>query len=110
MTLNTSKSKQMIITLRDQVAVYEPVLIDGKEIEMVSAFKPLGVMVDDKLNTHGHTSSIIERSQAKHYALLPWKRYGISSPGLCNYYKNIWTLRGLANLVLSANPSQCRQS
>lgn len=60
MTLNTSKTKQMIITGWDEVPIQEPVLIEAKDIEMLSTFKLLGVMVGKKLSFHEHKITIIK--------------------------------------------------
>ena len=66
MTLNTTKTKHMLITLRDKIQLDEPVLINREEIQRVQQFKLLGVILDEHLNFHAHIDSIIERSQMKH--------------------------------------------
>ena len=100
MTLNTTKTKHMLITLRDKIQLDEPVLINREEIQRVQQFKLLGVILDEHLNFHAHIDSIIERSQIKHYALLLLKRYGVNAHGLRNYYASI--IRSLLTYACAA--------
>ena len=69
MTLNTSKTKQMVISLRDDVHLTNPVKIGDDEIERVNTFRLLGVHIDEHLNFHHHVNDIVERSHTKYHAL-----------------------------------------
>ena len=89
MTLNTSKTKQMVISLRDDVRLTNPVKIGDDEIERVNTFRLLGVHIDEHLNFHHHVNDIVERSHTKYHALQLLKRYGVSTSGLCQYYSSI---------------------
>ena len=69
MTLNTSKTKHMVISLRDTVNLVNPVMINNDTIERVETFKLLGVHIDEHLNFHHHVNNIVERSHTIiHYA------------------------------------------
>lgn len=89
MTLNTSKTKHMLITLRDKITLEQPLEIAKTDIERVTTFKLLGIHLDEHLNFHAHVSTIIDRSHTKCYALLILKRYGVDKTGLLKYYCSV---------------------
>ena len=89
MTQNTSKTKQMAMSLRNKMTLETQVCVKNKVIERVDSFKLVGVNIDEHLTFHKHAESIVERSHVKVHALQLLKRYGVNQSGLCRYYMTI---------------------
>ncbi len=52
--LNISKTKEMVINFREkEQSVTHPTLINGEQIQLVTNYKYLGIMLDNKLGMHG---------------------------------------------------------
>ena len=55
LSLNTNKTKEMIVDFRKQQRVHPPIYIDGTAVEKVESFKFLGIHITDKLKWTTHT-------------------------------------------------------
>lgn len=82
MTLNTSETKQMVIKLRDNVRLVNPVKIGWDGIVQVNNFKLLGVYIDENLNFQHHVNEINDRSHLKYHVLQLLKRCGVNTNNL----------------------------
>ena len=62
MKLNGKKCKEMLISFLQYRLTYDsPIYIDGKQVESVSSFKLLGVMLNDDLSWADHVDYVVKR-------------------------------------------------
>ena len=69
LTLNVSKTKEMIIDFRRQKSTPTPLVINNETVEIVHTYKYLGFTVDDKLNWHEHCNEFIKKINKRMYSL-----------------------------------------
>ena len=69
LSLNVSKSKSMFITCNKTVTIPKPIVINDQEIEVVSEFKYLGIVVDSTLSFTNHFEYIQKKLNAKFFVL-----------------------------------------
>ena len=67
---------------------FDPLQIDGKELEVVSSVKLLGVTISDNLCWKEHISEITKKAATRIYFLLQLKRAGVSKDDLLTFYKS----------------------
>lgn len=86
MTLNAKKTKTMTITLK--AANYTPArtFISDVELEDVTTFKLLGVIVDHHLTFQHHAETIISKARRTSYSIIVLKRQGLDTTTLLNVY------------------------
>lgn len=65
LTLNASKTKELVIDFRRNKTTHLPITINGSKVEMVSSFKFLGVTISNDLSWHSNTSTIVKKSQQR---------------------------------------------
>ncbi|KAL1006621.1 hypothetical protein UPYG_G00074580, partial [Umbra pygmaea] len=88
LSLNVSKTKEMIVDFRKrQREGLAPIHIDGAEVERVSEFKFLGVLISDDLTWSRQTSSATKTAQKCLYFLRRLKKFGMSARILINFYR-----------------------
>ena len=63
LSLNVSKTKEMIVDYEKNRAVQAPINIDGAEVERVESFKFLGVYLTNKLSWSKHTKTVMKRAR-----------------------------------------------
>jgi hypothetical protein len=69
LSLNVSKTKELIVDYRKRRAEQAPINIDGAEVEWVKRFKFLGVHITNKQSWSKHTKTVVKRTQ-QHLFLL----------------------------------------
>ena len=57
LSLNVTKTKEMIVDYRKMRTEHSPILIDGAVVEQVESFKFLGVHINNKLDWSNHKDS-----------------------------------------------------
>ena len=62
LSLNVSKTKDLIVDYRKRRAKQGPVNIDGAEVELVDSFKFLGVHITNKLSWAKHTRAVVKKA------------------------------------------------
>ena len=83
LTLNVSKTKEMIMDFRKQQREHPPIHIDGSVVERVIRFKFLGVHITYKLNWSTHTDRVVKCL----FNLGRPKNLGLSPKALTNFYR-----------------------
>ena len=63
--LNVSKTKEMVIDFRKTTRGSEPITIKGIEVERVSVYKYLAVMIDDRLAWGDEIDHTVKRSNLR---------------------------------------------
>lgn len=86
LTLNTDKTKEMIVDMRKERRPHQPLLIRGLEVERVSTFKYLGVHISDDLTWTTNTTQVVKKAQQRLYFLRRLRKFGMSPKILSNFY------------------------
>ncbi len=50
LSLNTSKTKELVVSTREGQPTCQPIIIGGRHVEIVNSFKYLGIILDCILN------------------------------------------------------------
>ena len=86
MTLNADKCKVMNIDFKKNWHAFEPVIVDGKEISVVSSAKILGVTLSSDLTWSDHVNEAIRKANKRLYFLVLLKRAGVNPRDIINFY------------------------
>jgi hypothetical protein len=65
LSLNVSKTKELIMDYRKRRTEQAPINIDRAEVELVESFKYFGVHITNKLSRSKHTKTVV-KSARKH--------------------------------------------
>ena len=77
LSLNVSKTKELIVDYRKQRARHAPIHIDGAAVEQFESFKVLGVHITKDLSWSKHTNTVIKRARQCLFPLRRLKRFGM---------------------------------
>uniref|UniRef100_A0A4W5KKS1 Reverse transcriptase domain-containing protein n=1 Tax=Hucho hucho TaxID=62062 RepID=A0A4W5KKS1_9TELE len=77
LSLNVTKTKEMIVDYRKRRTEHAPILIDGAVVEQVESFKFLGVHINNKLEWSKHTKTVVKRARQSLFHLRRLKRFGM---------------------------------
>ena len=107
MKLNPEKCKEMTVDfLQYNATKWQPICINGKQVEFVTVFKLLGVYLSSDLTWTAHCEYIIKKANRRLYALRKLKKSGVSSSDIVVVYCTvIRTMIEYASVVF-ANLSQ----
>uniref|UniRef100_A0A3B3BRH8 Reverse transcriptase domain-containing protein n=1 Tax=Oryzias melastigma TaxID=30732 RepID=A0A3B3BRH8_ORYME len=86
LTLNTDKTKEMIVDMRRERSPHQPLFIRGLEVERVSSFKYLGVHLSQDLTWTLNTTQLVKKAHQRLYFLRRLRKFGMSSKILSNFY------------------------
>ena len=90
LTLNVSKTKEMIVDFRRQRRVqHSPIYINDAEVERVSSFKFLGVHITEDLSWTLHADTVVKKARQRLYFLRKLKKFGSNTKILTNFYRCI---------------------
>ena len=86
MMLNASKTKSMLINLRDTLTCDTSITVENTDIECVNDFTLLGVTIDNHLRFDKHIDGIVTNARMKTHGIVTMKKYGLDSAGLVRLY------------------------
>ncbi len=86
LTLNTDKTKEMIVDMRKERRTHQPLFIRDLEVERVSSFKYLGVHISEDLTWTLNTTQLVKKAQQRLYFLRRLRKFGMSPKILSNFY------------------------
>ncbi|KAI4893673.1 hypothetical protein NFI96_030505 [Prochilodus magdalenae] len=86
LSLNVSKTKELIVDFRKQERVHTPITINGAAVERVSSLKFLGVHITEELTWTEHTTRVVKKAQQRLYFLKRLKRFGMDPRILKTFY------------------------
>ena len=86
LTLNVSKTKELIVDYRKIITEQAPINIDGAVLDWVESFKFLGVHITNKLSWSKHTRPVMKRAQQHLFLLKRLKRFGMDPQILKKIY------------------------
>ncbi|CAM4275437.1 unnamed protein product [Leuciscus chuanchicus] len=86
LTLNTDKTKEMIVDMRKKRRTHQSLFIKDLEVETVSSFKYLGVHISEDLTWTLNTTQLVKKGQQRLYFLRRLRKFGMSTKILKNFY------------------------
>ncbi|KAK2917334.1 hypothetical protein Q8A73_004080 [Channa argus] len=86
LTLNTDKTKEMIMDMRKERRTHQPLFIRELEVDRVSSFKYLGVHISEDLTWTPHVTQLVKKAQQWLYFLRRLRKFGMSPKILSNFY------------------------
>ena len=86
MTLNADRCKVMNIVSKKNRHAFEPVIVDGNELSVVSSAKILGVTLSSGLRWNDHVNEAIRKANNRLYFLVLLKREGVSPHDIIKFY------------------------
>ncbi|KAI4878733.1 hypothetical protein NFI96_009793 [Prochilodus magdalenae] len=88
LSLNVSKTKELIIDFRKGGRTHTPLNIGGTLVERVSSFKFLGVHLAEDLTWTTNTSHLVRKAQQRLHFLRRLRRVYLPQQLLCNFYRS----------------------
>eukprot|EP00061_Rhincodon_typus_P014559 g41645.t1 len=85
LSVNVSKTKQLVIDFRKQGGGHAPIYINGAEVEMVKNVKFLGVTITNNLSWSTHIETMVKKTQ-QHLFFLKRPRKILQFK--CTYFRN----------------------
>merc|ERR1712074_421702 len=89
LTLNVSKTKEIISDFRLLKEIYRPVVINEQTVEIVDKYKYLGLVIDFKLYWGEHVNILIKRLNQRLYFLRRLRSFNFSLNSLKMFYLSI---------------------
>uniref|UniRef100_A0A8C6KS07 Reverse transcriptase domain-containing protein n=1 Tax=Nothobranchius furzeri TaxID=105023 RepID=A0A8C6KS07_NOTFU len=87
LTLNVTKTKELIMDFRRCRGIHTPITINGNAVERVSSFRFLGVHLAEDLAWSVHTNNSVKKAQQRLFFLRRLKRFGMSRRILRTFYR-----------------------
>ena len=84
--LNANKFKELRLSFAKVQRVFDPVIIEGKEVELVTSTKPLGLTIANDLTWNDHVTEITKKASKRLYFLTQLKSAGVSKQDLALFY------------------------
>ena len=84
--LNADKCKELRISFAEEQRVFDPVIIEGKEIELVTSTKLLGLTIVNDPTSNDHVTETTKKSSKRLYFLTQLKRAGVLKQDLALFY------------------------
>ena len=85
--LNEPKYKELRITFSTKPASFDPIVINGKDIDVVPKAKVLCLTLSSNLKWNNHVDEIVKKSRKRLYCLSQLKRSGLKPPELIQFYR-----------------------
>ena len=86
MQLNPDKCKGLRISFNIQPRPFDPIVIDGKELEVVTNVKLLGLTINNKLSWKPHIDEVVKKVDKRLYFLKQLKRANVPCKDLATFY------------------------
>ena len=86
LSLNVTKTKEMIVDYRNKRTEHTPILINGAVVEQVESFKFLGVHINNKLEWSKHNKTVVKRARQRLLPLRKQKIFGMGPEILKRFY------------------------
>ena len=87
--LNTDKTKEVIFDFRNKPTELKPVVINGCEIEQVSSYKYLGVIIDNKLTWEEQAKSVNSKINKRMFFLRKLNSFHVDKTILELFYSSV---------------------
>ncbi|XP_059823893.1 probable RNA-directed DNA polymerase from transposon BS isoform X4 [Hypanus sabinus] len=87
LSLNVSKTKELVVDFRRSSGPHDPIYISGAQLEQVKSFKFLGVNITNELTWSNQAESTAKKAHQCLYFLRKLKKFGLSPKTLTNFYR-----------------------
>ena len=84
--LNANKFKELRLSFAKVQRVFDPVIIEGKEVELVTSTKLLGLTIANDLTWNDHVTEITKKASKRLYFLTQLKSAGVPKQDLALFY------------------------
>ena len=84
--LNADKCKELRISFAKEQRAFDPVITEGKEVELVTSTKLLGLTIANDLTWNDHVTEITKKASKGLYFLTQLKRAGVPKQDLAMFY------------------------
>ena len=84
--LNSGKCKKMGITFAKRLQEFEPLHVDGKDLEVVETVKLLGLTISNNLTWNAHIREVVKKAAKRLYFLVQLKRSKVPTNDLVLFY------------------------
>ena len=84
--LNADKCKELRISFAKEQRAFDPVIIEGKEVELLTSTKLLGLTIANDLTWNDHVTVITKKASKRLYFLTQLKRAGVPKQDLAMFY------------------------
>ena len=84
--LNLQKTKELTISFHRSPERFDPVTVDGTQIQAMTSSKLLGLIINNTLTWNDHVDSLIKKAARKIYLLVQLKRTRVPAKDLVTYY------------------------
>jgi hypothetical protein len=89
LTLNVTKTKEMLIDFRIKKSPLVPVKIDNESVEVVDKYKYLGVIIDDQLSMKANVEQVTCKSRKRLYFLRKLNEFNIDKTLIRLFYDSV---------------------
>ena len=93
--INVKKTKEIIIDFRNRESSVKPVYVNDTAVEIVSEYKYLGTIIDDKLNWNINTENVYKKCQQRLHFLRKLRSFGVDVKLLKLFYtsfvQSVWS-------------------
>ena len=89
MQLNVKKTKELRISFLNDSLCFEQLTTNNDQVEVVSYFKLLGLIITSNLSWNQHVIYICSKASKRLYAIRLSKRAGVSSSDLTNIFCSV---------------------
>ena len=89
LVLNASKTKELVIDPRNRPTCIYPSFVGDTAVEIVSKYKYLGTLIDDKLKWIDNTDAICKKGSQRMYFLRKLKHFNVDSTILNLFYTSV---------------------
>ena len=86
--LNVSKTKDMSIDFRNKTDPPDPVVLQGERVELVSKYRYLGTILDNKLSWEENTDAINKKAQQRLFFLRKLRYFQVDNKILTLFYRS----------------------
>uniref|UniRef100_A0A3B1K0V6 Reverse transcriptase domain-containing protein n=1 Tax=Astyanax mexicanus TaxID=7994 RepID=A0A3B1K0V6_ASTMX len=87
LSLNTEKTKEIVVDFRRTHTLHTPLSINGTAVERVSSTKFLGVHVTEDLSWSTNSASLARKANQRLYFLRKLRRAGAPTPIMTTFYR-----------------------
>ena len=84
--LNSDKCKELRVSFPKTQRQFSPIMVNGKELEIVQKAKLLGLTISDNLTWNAHVREVIKKASKRIYFLIQLKRANVSYDDLKLFY------------------------
>eukprot|EP00061_Rhincodon_typus_P009622 g33262.t1 len=87
LSLNVSKTKELIVEFRNKGGEHAPIYINRTEVERVNSIKFFRVTITNILSWTSHINATIKKAQQCLFFLRQLRKCGMSTRSLTNFYR-----------------------